>query len=219
MNIQSMSIKLYLAGPEVFLPNAQEVAWAMVRQCASLGVVGVFPADDHILQALGNMNPVHMVDGLGADLIYRKNIEKIDLCNGVVADLTPFRGVSAAISAAIAIGYAKGQGKPVWGYSNDARPWRAKTLDWNGQPFTVGVDGASYGDDGMKIDPFTESDDLMITRSCEDKMVHLSFESALAAACRWFDGKRLPIGQVSQIGQDIPAPDRRIAVTDPRRAA
>ena len=40
-----MSLKFYLAGPEVFLPDALDIAAAKKRICAVHGLEGVFPFD------------------------------------------------------------------------------------------------------------------------------------------------------------------------------
>ena len=43
-----MATRIYLAGPEVFLPDAREIADAKKAICRAHGLEGVFPADPEI---------------------------------------------------------------------------------------------------------------------------------------------------------------------------
>ena len=41
-----MNVRVYLAGPEVFLSNAREIGALKRAICERHGLVGVFPADE-----------------------------------------------------------------------------------------------------------------------------------------------------------------------------
>src|SRR3546814_5290136 len=63
----SMIRSLYLAGPDVFRPDARERGRELKALCAQFGIEGLFPLDQEV--------PVHLVDpGEQAAWIYRANI-------------------------------------------------------------------------------------------------------------------------------------------------
>ncbi len=103
--------KIYLAGPEVFLRRPREVGDAKIAICARHGLDGKFPLDIEI-------------DFAGLTIrergfaIFRANEALIAGCDAVIANLTPFRGPNMDTGTAYEIGYMRGLGKPVFGYSN-----------------------------------------------------------------------------------------------------
>jgi nucleoside 2-deoxyribosyltransferase len=94
-------MKAYLAGPDVFLPNAAAHAQAKIAICARHGIIGLPPE-----QAWRG--------------IFKKDLEMMEECDIIIANLTPFRGASADAGTLIEVGWFLGQGKKVFGYSNTA---------------------------------------------------------------------------------------------------
>ena len=125
-------MRVYLAGPEVFLPDPMAAAKAKQAICEKYGFVGLFPLDNAL--DLASMAPFEA--GLA---IYKSNIALMDRCDLIIANMTPFRGCSMDVGTAFEMGYMAGQGKPIFGYSNDGRfyhdrvPTRTPGLDENGQ--------------------------------------------------------------------------------------
>ena len=115
-------MKAFLAGPDVFLPNAAANAAAKIAICRRYGIQGIAPLSEES----GDL------ERLPADqawrLIYRKDIEMMRHCDIIIANLTPFRGASADSGTLIELGWFLGQGKPVFGYSNSAEPFHARSL-------------------------------------------------------------------------------------------
>jgi nucleoside 2-deoxyribosyltransferase len=107
-------MKAYLAGPDVFLPNAHDNAAAKIAICAKYGIIGRPPLNEDIARILT----------LPADeawrAIYLKDIEMMEECGIIIANLTPFRGASADSGTLIEVGWFLGRGKKVFGYSNTA---------------------------------------------------------------------------------------------------
>ena len=103
--------RAYLAGPEVFLPDAFAIGQAKKAICADHGLEGVFPLDP-----IEGRSP-DPEDGLA---IFEHCVAHLDRCDVVVANLTPFRGPSMDVGTAVEMGYALGAGKPVFGYTNVA---------------------------------------------------------------------------------------------------
>ncbi len=79
-------VALYLAGPEVFLAQAQAVGAAKKQLCVAYGHAGLFSLDSDL--------PVASGAGVSTQ-IYHANIAMIHKSAAVIANLTPFRGPSA----------------------------------------------------------------------------------------------------------------------------
>src|SRR3954449_202746 len=78
-------MKGYLAGTDVFLPDALEVGRRKVELCARHGLTGLYPLD-------------HTVDLAAADAsrqIFHGNEAMMNEADGIIANLTPFRGPGA----------------------------------------------------------------------------------------------------------------------------
>lgn len=123
--------RVYLAGPDVFLPDALEVGAAKKRLCTEVGLVGVFPLDGPY-ERLGGLAP-----GEAGLVAFDICVELMDTCDLAVANMTPFRGPSMDVGTAVEMGYMYAQGKPVFGYSN-----------------TPGVYSDRVEPDGMFVEPF-----------------------------------------------------------------
>ena len=103
--------RIYLAGPEVFLPNARETGETKARLCAAAGFEGIFPLDA-ALDLAGLTKPEQ------ARRIYRADVEIMHRCDLMIGNLTPFRGVSMDSGTAFEAGYMRALGRPVLGYTN-----------------------------------------------------------------------------------------------------
>ena len=100
--------RLYLAGPDVFRPDAAAHGRQLVALCAEYGFTGVFPLDD----SLPADCPPHEL----ARRIYQANVARIDGCDAVLANLDFFRGPEPDSGTCFEVGYAVARGKPVVGY-------------------------------------------------------------------------------------------------------
>lgn len=100
--------RLYLAGPDVFRPDAADHGRGLVALCAEYGFTGVFPLADTLPQ-LASPQAV-------AAHIWRANVAHIESCDAVVANLDFFRGPEPDSGTCFEIGYAVARGKPVVGY-------------------------------------------------------------------------------------------------------
>ncbi|MEM9027544.1 MAG: nucleoside 2-deoxyribosyltransferase [Pseudomonadota bacterium] len=151
--------RIYLAGPEVFLPNARAVAHSKKALCTAYGFEGVFPLDVD----LGTDNNIQG-DGL-ARKISESNEALMTQCDALIANLTPFRGVSADVGTAFEVGFMRGLGKPVYGYTNvpgDYRDRVAKYLEIMTQ------EAFEDHTTGMSVEDFGLSDNLMIEIAIQD---------------------------------------------------
>lgn len=145
-----MSETIYLAGPEVFLPEALEVFAEKKSICQSHGFVGLAPLDNEIA-----MDPVDPSET--AMRIYRANEAAMDGADFCIANITPFRGISADPGTVYEIGYMRGIRKTVYGYSNVAVEYADRVLQSNW------ADGDGQADvEGSSVERFGLIENLMI---------------------------------------------------------
>jgi tRNA(Arg) A34 adenosine deaminase TadA/nucleoside 2-deoxyribosyltransferase len=160
--------QVYLAGPEVFLPRAQalEIAAEKKAICASLGMLGVFPFDLEV-KLPDNDSSGEDWGARMARAIAQKDETLVRTCDAVIANVTPFRSPSAGVGTVYEVGYARGLGKPVFGYTNDHRPYAARVLGSEPQSTAkYDLDGSARtavcDTDGLTVEPFGCSDNLML---------------------------------------------------------
>jgi len=113
-------MKVYLAGPDVFLPDADRVGRLKRDICKRHGLEGLFPLDGHPPD-----------DGAAlSQRIFRANTALMDQADAIIANLTPFRGASADVGTVYELGYMLGKGnKLCLGYSNIAQSYLEKIRD------------------------------------------------------------------------------------------
>ena len=140
---------VYLAGPDVFLPDAASVGRRKVDLCRRHGFEGLFPLDNDVP---AQCSPVER--GIA---IYRANVELMERADAVVANLTPFRGSSADAGTVFELGYFAAQAKPIHAYSSDVRAFAERTRQQLGLPT-----GAEFDHEGVAIEDFDMADNLML---------------------------------------------------------
>ena len=103
--------RIYLAGPEVFLPDAVAAGARKRALCSAYGFDGVYPLDAELdLSKLAKTE--------AARRISLANEALIASCDLLIANMTPFRGVSMDVGTAFEVGYMRALGRPVLGYTN-----------------------------------------------------------------------------------------------------
>jgi nucleoside 2-deoxyribosyltransferase len=153
-------MRVYLAGPEVFLPDGGAALGAAKREiCAAHGLVGVLPVEEGggtALPDLGAGDPKWL-------RIYRGNEELIRGSAALIANLTPFRGASADPGTVFELGFMRGLGRPVLGYTHAADRFGSRTLAGLGPGARRRRDDGSWEDpDGMGVEEFGLHDNLML---------------------------------------------------------
>jgi nucleoside 2-deoxyribosyltransferase len=114
--------RVYLAGPDVFFKDPQKSAEALKALCAKEGLLGVFPLDAEITFSPNDTPKMKAVK------IFRANVNLLDGCHGVLANMMPFRGPSTDVGTAWEMGYGYAKGLPVVGYSPDLRPYATRAV-------------------------------------------------------------------------------------------
>ena len=114
--------KIYLAGFDVFAPDAKQRGAKMKMMCAERGLIGLYPFDN---------------EAVGAPDIFAGNCGLIDQADIVIANLNPFRGDEPDSGTCFEVGYAFAKGKTVYGYVSDARTLREKLGEQDKDGFSV----------------------------------------------------------------------------------
>jgi len=109
-------LPVYLAGPDVFLPDAAAHARAKIAICAKYGFLGRAPVDAAPSPDLEPWRGIFLAD-----------LRMMEECDIIVANLTPFRGASADAGTLVELGWFLGRGRKVFGYSNSAVPFPARS--------------------------------------------------------------------------------------------
>ncbi len=144
--------RIYLAGPEVFFPATehQAIVAEKKRLLREYGFEGIDPLETELAfsDAEAKLRRGHR--------IFRANRELMDSCDAIIANLTPFRGISADPGTVYEVGYMIGQGKPAFGFTLDNRYYRERA-------------GSTELDDlGHTVEDFEMSDNLMIEGGLHD---------------------------------------------------
>ena len=139
-------MKLYLAGPDVFRPDA--MAWAAEgRQlCAALGYTALIPLDGIETTAPG---------------IYQANIALIQSADAVLANLNPFRGCEPDSGTCVEVGFALALGKPVIGYLARNETTTQRVARMFGVTLEI-RDGRPLDPDGLFVEDFGLPLNLML---------------------------------------------------------
>jgi nucleoside 2-deoxyribosyltransferase len=144
---------IYLAGPEVFLPNAVEIGAAKKAICARHGLIGVFPLDNVL--DLSGLSPPE-----AGRAIFRANVALMRTADAVIANLTPFRGPGCDPGTAFEVGFMHALGKPVFAYANTAQGHAARVAAFC--ETTRRADGRLIDAEGLEVENFGLVDNLML---------------------------------------------------------
>lgn len=167
-------LKLYLAGPEVFLPNARAILDQKAAMTRAYGFEPVCPGDVSIEPA-----PTKHEFGLKISAVDEGFMNAAD---GVIANLTPFRGIAADPGTVFELGYMCAMGKLVAAYTNVAESHYARTVGYYDGKITVGADGHKRGPDGLSLEDFDMFENLMLHGGIERRGGHISVRQAAADA-------------------------------------
>jgi nucleoside 2-deoxyribosyltransferase len=149
-----MAMKIYLAGPDVFLPDAPEIGRQKIEICRRHGLTGLYPLDN-------------VIDRAAADAslqIFKANEAMMDRADAVIANLTPFRGPGADAGTVFELGYMAARGKFCLGYSNDPAVYADRV-----RRFTevAALGGHLVDAEGLTVEDFGHNDNLMMIHALD----------------------------------------------------
>jgi nucleoside 2-deoxyribosyltransferase len=147
-------MKIYLAGPDVFLPDASEIGQRKVEICKTYGVSGLYPLD----------NKVDLKAADASLQIYKGNEAMIDEADAIIANLTPFRGPGADPGTAYELGAMAARRKFCVGYSNDPSIYADRVRRFT---TVTSRDGHLIDSDGLTVEDFGLIDNLMMIHALD----------------------------------------------------
>ena len=163
---------VYLAGPEVFLPEPIAAGVAKKARVAGLSRAAGWPFELAGLYPLDNEIPDFRPDFATGMRIYHANIELMDRAYAVTANMVRFRGPSMDVGTAFEMGYMRGLGKPVFAYY-DAAPFYGREeapglyVDRVREHGSQSVGDTGVDADGHAVDDFEMADNLMMIGALE----------------------------------------------------
>ena len=161
-----LAVRVYLAGPGVFRPDAERFADELRALCGRYGLEGLWPAE-------GDDNVAPTARG-----IFEANIGLIRSADAVIADISPFRGPHVDDGTAWEIGFAYALGKPVFAWTNDPEPLAWRIDGWRSP------DGHLRDREGYLIEDFAAPANLMIVETCHS--ISVTPDDAVWAAAKHF---------------------------------
>ena len=156
--------KIYLAGPDVFLPDAEKRAISQKASCRRHGFDPLHPFDQPAVTSAA---------------IFRTNVAMIREADAVLANLDPFRGPEVDSGTAFEVGFATALGTPVVGYLSLAESLRERVARLHGEIHYDAAIQAWRDSDGQLIEDFGYAINLMLAEACTAVLVG-SLEDALS---------------------------------------
>ena len=165
--------RIYLAGPDVFLPASAARFLALRAACERHALVGLEPSDGDLPADFRGS------DDARAQRIYEGNIRRIQQSDGVLANLCDFRGLEPDSGTVFEIGYAVALGKPVAAYGVPPGTYAQRVSAVHpSAPDALGV--LRENGSGLMVEGLGQRLNLMLARSAhlapteEEALAHLA---------------------------------------------
>ncbi|MEJ6783330.1 nucleoside 2-deoxyribosyltransferase [Aminobacter sp. Piv2-1] len=152
-------MKVYLAGPEVFLPNAREVLDRKIDLTRRYGFTPVAPGDLEV-----PATDTKRAKGFAISSINERLMTSADM---IIANLTPFRGVAADVGTAFELGFMCARGCPAYAFSNTASNHFERVSRLYAGRILGDSQDRPRGPDGLAVEDFDMVDNLMLDGGIE----------------------------------------------------
>ncbi len=166
-----LEIHAYLAGPDVFFPNARDIGRQKVAYLRTLGVIGHFPLDNEV--------PLHLLQNPAQASCFIADANEnmmLDCCREgrtglIFANMAPFHGPSMDVGTAFEVGFMSALSYKhnviIVGYTPDQRSFEDRVVAaiHGGWDAITHKEGIPHGPDGTMIEAFGGADNLMITNA------------------------------------------------------
>jgi nucleoside 2-deoxyribosyltransferase len=147
-------MKIYLAGPDVFLPDAVDIGRRKAALCRRHGLTGLYPLD----------NAIDLTAKDASLQIFRGNEAMMKSADAIIGNLTPFREPGADTGTVYELGYMAGHGKLCLGYSNDPSIYADRVP---GFTEVNSHDGIPTDAQGLTVEDFGLADNLMMMHALD----------------------------------------------------
>ncbi|WP_176082442.1 nucleoside 2-deoxyribosyltransferase [Martelella sp. HB161492] len=149
-----MTVKVYMAGPEIFLENGLEIIKIKADMARAAGLEPLSPGD-HPLPPCETPFDIGMAISASDEAMMLE-------ADAIIANLTPFRGISADPGTVYEVGFMCALNKPVFAYSNVADGHTARLKTYYGGAVTRASDGFLRGPDRMMVEDCDMIENLMV---------------------------------------------------------
>ena len=146
--------RVYLAGPDVFLPDAVDIGRRKAGLCARHGLIGRYPLD----------NAIDIAAKDASLQIFRGNEAMMIEADAIIANLTPFRGPGADAGTVYELGYMAGRGRLCLGYTNDPSCYADRVREFTK---VTSRDGRLTDARGLTVEDFGLTDNLMMIHALD----------------------------------------------------
>lgn len=147
--------KVYIAGPDVFFPNKDEIFNKLSDLCRERGFIPVVPLQNQ------DAIPTDLTPFELGKWIARACYSILAECDFVLAIVSPFRHVSADVETCVEIGIAVALEKPVYAYTNNTDKLQDKIRN-SGVKLRRFPNGSFHDESGNWIEEFDMPDNCMI---------------------------------------------------------
>lgn len=152
---------VYLAGPDVFFPDAPSIGTRLKDVFSARGFCALFPLDDLPVPAdFADPKAFALAIGDACEAMMRR-------ADIIVANIQPWRGPEADDGTSYEIGFMAALEKPIVLYTNDPRPLARRLIDdvYGGEIYDDGIVLRGKRD-GMMIEAFDGfADNLMLVNA------------------------------------------------------
>lgn len=177
---------IYLAGPEVFLPDPVEAGKQKQQRIQALNQSEQWPFELVGLYPLDNEIPDFKPDYETGLRIYYENLKLMDKADFIAANMVRFRGPSMDVGTAFEMGYMRGLNKPVFAYY-ESEPFYGTIevagiyADRVGEYFTLDPNEPHRDIDGQSVENFNMPDNLMMIGALESGagQIAVDFDSVI----------------------------------------
>jgi len=158
---------VYLAGPDVFHPDAPRLALAQKTLCRDYGFEPHHPFDQPAPSSRD---------------IFHTNIDMIRRADAVLANLNPFRGPEVDSGTAFEVGFATALGKTVVGYVASPENLMQRVQRLYGKIRYCAEEALWRDEQDHLVEDFGHTVNLMLAESCVS-IVEGGLEAALIRLC------------------------------------
>ncbi len=189
----SIELHAYLAGPDVFFPDAAARGESKKAKLAAVGIEGHFPGDNEPREA----------KDCGASLIAMTNEGlMLECCQTgrigiILLDMTPYRGPFMDVGTAFEAGFMSMLAEArnniiIIGYTEDERTLEERVIQQIFGGKCQKKNGRVFGPDGHKIEAYGKADSLMVMHAIEKTggSVVNGFDAAVALAKKLAEAKK-----------------------------
>jgi len=166
-------MKIYIAGPDLFYPDWPQRASHAMALCADHGLNAVMPVPAQALSGPGVTEPS---DADAASRVFQSCLEAIRKADGVIANLTPFRGSEPDSGTVTECAMAYAWRKPVIGYFSESVSYQVAAQYKD-------ADGRVFAEDGAWIEQFGLTHNLMLHGVCLEIVTSLE-QAVISMATR-----------------------------------